>query len=305
MTTWDALGLGVVTVDDLLYVDDFPTPNSKLEICSEQRQGGGLTATAVVAAARSGARTAFLGILGDDDLSCFAVAELEREGVDCSTVSRRAGARPVHARIIVEMGNGRRTILFTREGAVYPTADEIDVTLSRGCRILLVDPVPGDAAVHAVARARAAGIAVVADVENVAPPSAQFLLQKADHLIIGWEAGRRATGLESPAEIAAALSGPGRACSAVTAGEAGCWYSERGGPVRHIPALKVVAADTTGCGDVFHGAYAAALARDESVGQAIRVANATAGLKATQPGGRAGIPDRATVDRVLSESSQA
>jgi sugar/nucleoside kinase (ribokinase family) len=101
------------------------------------------------------------------------------------------------------MGNGRRTILFTREGAVYPSADEIDVTLSRGCRILLVDPVPGDAAVHAAARARAAGIAVVADVENVAPPASQFLLQKADHLIIGWEAGRRATGLESPAEIAA------------------------------------------------------------------------------------------------------
>jgi sulfofructose kinase len=73
----------------------------------------------------------------------------------------------------------------------------------------------------------------------------------------------------------------------------------------HIPALKVVAADTTGCGDVFHGAYAAALARDEPVGQAIRVANATAGLKATRPGGRAGIPDRATVDRVLSELSQA
>ena len=211
----------------------------------------------------------------------------------------------MHSRIIVEMGNGRRTILFTREGTVYPSADEIDVTLARGCRILLVDPVPGDAAMHGAARAHAAGIVVVADVENVAPPAAQFLLQNADHLIIGWEAGRHATGLESPAEITAALSGLGRACSAVTAGEAGCWYSERGGPVMHIPALKVKTADTTGCGDVFHGAYAAALARDEPVGQAIRVANATAGLKATQPGGRAGIPDRATVDRVLSEVSQA
>jgi ribokinase len=305
MTAWDVLGLGVVTVDDLLYVDDFPDPNSKMEIRSEQRQGGGLTATAVVAAARSGARTAFLGVLGDDDLSCFAVAELEREGVDCSTISRCSGARPVHARIIVEMGNGRRTILFTREGAVYPSADEIDVALSRGFRILLVDPVPGDAAVHAATRAHAAGIVVVADVENVAPPSAQFLLEKADHLIIGVEAGRRATGFESPAEITVALSGRGRACSAVTAGEAGCWYSERGGRVMHVPALKVVAVDTTGCGDVFHGAYAAALARGEPAGQAIRVANAAAGLKATRPGGRAGIPDRAAVDCVLSELARA
>jgi sulfofructose kinase len=59
--------------------------------------------------------------------------------------------------------------------------------------------------------------------------------------------------------------------------------------------------DTTGCGDVFHGAYAACIARGERVDMAIQVASAAAGLKATQPGGRRGIPDRAAVDRFLAE----
>lgn len=302
MTRWDVLGLGVITVDDLLYVDGFPAPDSKQEIRGESRQGGGLTATALVAAARNGARAAFLGVLGDDELSCFAIASLEREGIDCSPVVRSAGARPVHSRIIVETGSGRRTILYTREGATYPPVDEVETALSQGARILLVDPLPGDAVVHAVNCAQAAGIAVVADVENIAPTAAQFLIERADHLIMGVEAGRRATGLRAPGDIAAALGGPQRACSAITAGEEGSWFSERGGLVEHIPALKVDPVDTTGCGDVFHGAYAAALARGDTVRCAIRVATVAAGLKATQPGGRAGIPDRATTERVLLES---
>jgi sulfofructose kinase len=57
--------------------------------------------------------------------------------------------------------------------------------------------------------------------------------------------------------------------------------------------------DTTGCGDVFHGAYAACIAQGESVDTTVRIATAAAGIKATQPGGRAGIPDRAAIDRFL------
>ena len=57
---------------------------------------------------------------------------------------------------------------------------------------------------------------------------------------------------------------------------------------------------TTGCGDVFHGAYAACIARDLDVAESIRFASATAALKAMQPGGRAGIPDRVTVEKFLA-----
>ena len=76
---------------------------------------------------------------------------------------------------------------------------------------------------------------------------------------------------------------------------------ETGAAVRHQPACRVQVVDTTGCGDVFHGAYAAALARGHRLSRAIRMATAAAGFKATQPGGRRGIPDWAAVECIIQE----
>jgi sulfofructose kinase len=83
----------------------------------------------------------------------------------------------------------------------------------------------------------------------------------------------------------------------VTCGSDGCWSVSAGaeaGP-RHHPAFAVEAMDTTGCGDVFHGAYAAALARGDSLEERIRFAAGAAALKATQPG----IPRGAEVEQFI------
>ena len=95
------------------------------------------------------------------------------------------------------------------------------------------------------------------------------------------------------------LATPQSAAGVVTAGANGCWYSEHGGEVHHVPAYQVNVVDTTGCGDVFHGSYAAALARGESASRAVHVASASAAIKATLPGGRQGIPGLAAVEAFL------
>ena len=69
--TFDIVGLGCAAVDDLLYVPAYPPADAKVQIRRRERQGGGLTATALVAAARLGTRCAYAGVLGDDDLSEF------------------------------------------------------------------------------------------------------------------------------------------------------------------------------------------------------------------------------------------
>jgi sulfofructose kinase len=297
---WDILGLGVVAVDDLLYVDRFPRANTKQRILSNTRQGGGLTATALVAASRLGACTAFLAVLGDDDLSSFTLAELEREGVDCGLILRWAEARPVHAVIIVDRSTGERTILYTTEGTAEVAPEEITADLIARCRVLFLDFTVGEGGLRALDLAHRQGIPVVADIEQESAPSMTELIPQVDHLIVDVEMAGRVTGESQPERMVRGLVRPDRACCVVTAGERGCWYSERGGPVRHFPAYKVDVVDTTGCGDVFHGAYAACIARGEPVARAIRVATATAGLKATQPGGRSGIPTRAVVETYLS-----
>jgi sugar/nucleoside kinase (ribokinase family) len=71
-----------------------------------------------------------------------------------------------------------------------------------------------------------------------------------------------------------------------------CWFAERSGAARFQAAFPVAVLDSTGCGDVFHGAYAAAIARGEPRPYAIETASAAVAIKATRPGGRAGIPSR-------------
>ncbi len=154
--------------------------------------------------------------------------------------------------------------------------------------------------VRAVELAHRRGIPVVADFERAADPLIAALLPQVDHLIVGIRFAREVTGAVEPEAMVAALAAPGRACTAVTAGESGCWYQASGGQVAHVAAFTVPVVDTTGCGDVFHGAYAALIARGEPAGKAIRAASAAAALKAAHRGGRSGAPTLAAVGRFLA-----
>ncbi|MCS7261698.1 MAG: PfkB family carbohydrate kinase [Anaerolineae bacterium] len=300
---WDVLGLGVAAVDDLFYVERFPRPNTKTPIQAQERQGGGLTGTALVAAARLGVRAAYLGILGDDPLSRFALESLESEGVDCTPVLRHPDARPVYAVVIVDRSSGERTIFYTTAGYMPVPSERIEAQLIQRCRVLFVDYTAGEGGLYATMLAHRFGIPVVADIEREQAPAVAELISQVDHLIVDVEIAARLSGETQPPSMVRALARRERACCVVTAGEKGCWYAEWGGEVHHFPAYRVEVVDTTGCGDVFHGAYAACIARGEPVARAIQVASATAALKATQPGGRSGIPTWSVVEAFLNTAA--
>ena len=287
---WDIFGIGTAAVDDLVYVEHFPTADTKQPAQSIQRHGGGQTATALVAAARQGARTAFCCRLGADELSRFTVQTLEAEGVDCSPVIACPACGPVHSVIIVDSGTGSRTILYDSSAAREPNPDEIDPAWIAASRLVFFDQNAPRAGLHAARLARTLGIPVAADLEKRNLPEMDAILAHIDHLIVSQDFARALTGLVDPAQAARALAVPPRAATVVTCGGQGCWYAEGSGEPRHFPAYSVPVVDTTGCGDVFHGAYAAAITRGEPIPRAIQTASATAALKAMKPGGRAGIP---------------
>jgi sulfofructose kinase len=158
-------------------------------------------------------------------------------------------------------------------------------------------------ALHALRLAQRLGIPVVADLERTTPPEVLVLAREVDHLIVGAEFARQVTGERDPAMAVRGLYSPAHQACVVTGGDQGCWYMTRAsaGTVYHRPACRVPVIDTTGCGDVFHGAYAACIAAGEGIERAVAVATAAAALKATQPGGRRGIPDRPTVEKFLQQ----
>ena len=124
-------------------------------------------------------------------------------------------------------------------------------------------------------------------------------MDRTDHLIVGQALAAQVTGYSDPARACEALWREDRVAAIVTAGNRGSWYRTAGQPVRHQPIFPVEVVDTTGCGDVFHGAYALQLARGASISECVRYAAAVAALKATRPGGRTGIPTHEQVMALL------
>jgi sulfofructose kinase len=157
--------------------------------------------------------------------------------------------------------------------------------------------------VEALGAARRLGIPGIVDVDRPidADPGTETgrILDAATHLVYSRDALLGTTGeVDVPTALATAAARHPGAWTAVTDGERGVAWLD-GDDVRHAPAFRVRAVDTLGAGDVFHGAFALALAEGRTERAAIRFASAAAAAKCTLPGGRAGIPDRAMVDELL------
>ncbi len=287
----DILGLGCAAVDDILYVPAYPPADGKVEVRARERHCGGLCATALVAAARLGATCAFAGALGDDDGSRFVLDTFRRERVDTQHAVRRRAAGPVRSVIVVDERRRTRTIFYHLPAALGADAKLPAKKVILETRVLLVDRFGIPGMIRASRIARAAGIPVVADFESFRLRRFGELLALADHLIVSENFARQFTGASTPAAAAEKLWRKDRAVVVITCGARGCWFLDAStARPQRLPAYRVQAVDTTGCGDVFHGAYAAALARGMPLVERLRLASATAALKATQRGGQTGIP---------------
>jgi len=303
----EILGLGCAAVDDILFLPRYPEADAKVEVRERQRHCGGLTATALVAAARLGARCAFAGRLGTDEGSSFVLETFRREGIDVKHAVRAHRAGPVRSVILVDQKRKTRNIFYDTTLAIHAGADRHQPPARLLCstRVLLVDRFGIPGMIRAARLARAKGIPVVADFESFLLPRFGELLGLTDHLIVSREFARNYTGASSPVVGAGKLWRADRAAVVITGGADGCWYRQAGDvQVRHLPAFRVKAVDTTGCGDVFHGAYAVALLKPGTLAERLRFASAAAALKAMQPGGQAGIPTRAAVEAFLRARSR-
>lgn len=288
---WDIIGFGNIAVDDLLFVQSFPQANTKTEAAARLRQGGGLAGTAMVAASRLGAHTAYCGVLGDDELSEFIIQEFEKEGVSTELCFTKRNARPIYSTIIIDQSNGSRTVFYITDGFQAPAIKDITMELISQCKLVFLDSYLLEIVPHLLMVAHQNDIPVIADIETDEITQIPNTLDQIDYLIFSKDLAEKITMKTNVKGILTALQSSTRRCSVITAGREGCWYLEKGKPVYYQPAYQVNEVDTTGCGDVFHGAFAAALIRNENISNCVIQASAAAAIKATQEGGRKGIPD--------------
>lgn len=295
--TIEVVGLGQCSLDLLGQLDCYPGLDQKAELSSLIMQGGGPVATALVTLSRLGVPVAMAGAVGDDDYGRKICDGLLAERIDCTHLRVVPGHTSQVAFIAVD-GQGHRNIFWHRGNAVPDVSESLECLLARDLRVLHLDGLHLEAALHAAEIARRRNTVTVLDAGTLRP-GLERLLPLVDHLVVSEHFARQATGHQDVRKALKPLCEHGAAVVTVTRGLSGSLSMSRDGAVFHQPAFTVDAVDTTGCGDVFHGGYIYGLLQRWDLPRTLRFAAACAALKTRALGGRTAIPGLSEVEAFL------
>jgi sugar/nucleoside kinase (ribokinase family) len=202
-----------------------------------------------------------------------------------------------HAAILVEASTGDRTVLWQRDAALSLTPGDIPADLFTGARLLHVDAVDEDASLAAARAARAAGLHVTTDVDQVTRRTAD-LIAAATLPILAEHVPATLTGETNPERALRALRQRHDGMLCITLGSRGAMLLD-GDRLHHVPAINVDAIDTTGAGDVFRGALIYSLLRGDGPEMMLRTANAAAAIACTREGAIGGVPTLGDVEKMI------
>ena len=294
--------VGKSTLDQIWPVTEMPAGGGKFQATGYLVLGGGMAATAAVAVARLGGQASYCGRAGNDGAGHVMRKELADYGVDVSQFRLFAGARSSVSAVIVDQNGERMIVNFS--GADLPNeADwlQLDRVVNAGAVLGDVRWMEGARVMYAAARSH--HIPTVLDGEAANNEIFRTLLPLVDHAIFSLQGLRSFSGgrIVDHTESLQSVRLLGCRVAAVTLGAQGVLWLDNDG-VHHLPAFSSSVIDTTGAGDVFHGAYALAIAEGMSVPQAMRFSSVVAALKCAHHGGRAGIPSRTEVDQFIKQS---
>ena len=306
---FDVVGLGENSVDVLAVVSHFPVPNEKLEMQDLTTRVGGQVATALVACARLGHRTRYVGSFGNDAHAKLVNAALKGEGVDLS-VCRVVPAPNRTALIVVDSDTGTRTVMWRRAAALDWPAMAVPDAVVSGARVLLVDATDPMAAATAAIQAGAARVPVVLDVDTVVE-GLERLLPLVDVIVAPDGLAEEMTGERSrPDAMRILFDAYCPALLIITLGANGAvaWDGTR---QFQSPGFEVPVVDTTGAGDAFRGGFISAWVeegrggRRPDVRKLLEAANAVAALNCLALGAQGGLPTRAELNAFVTDRPRA
>lgn len=287
------VGLGMACLDIVVRMRDMPTWERGTRLEAVTIDGGGPVATGVVAVQRLGVPAGFIGTCGSDRLGDIKMQTLIEQGLDVSHVVRRLGPEDQTVLVSVHAETGERVFSGYGQWARTPLAvEEIDRDYITAAEYLHLDGTHADAALQAARWMHEAGKTVVLDGSSTREPvrpGMRALVEECDILIAGSGFGPSLTGLADIWEIGEAILRMGPKVVVQTEGKAGA-YTVTATERFHTPSFDVEVVDTTGAGDVFHGAYIVGLLQGWDLRQTAWFATAVSALKLRKLGGRAGIP---------------
>ncbi len=309
MANLDIVGLGLATLDVLMRMGDMPTWDAPQAMSDFGLDGGGPVGTACVAASRLGARVGFIGTVGNDLVGELKTRFLADYGVDLSHLVPVDSPERQVVGVYVHAQSGERlfSVLAGLHTTPLPVA-ALDRAYITSARFLHLDGFYHDCALQAAQWMHETGGRVCIDCRRTGdltvPAPTLELLRHVDILVCGNGFCRALTGEAGIERAGPAALAYGPQVVVETHGEAGS-FTFTGDEAFHTPACAVEVLDTTGAGDVFHGAYLVGQLHGWDLRQTAQFAAAASALKCTKLGGRRGIPTYAETIRFLEERGVA
>jgi sulfofructose kinase len=288
----DVLCVGATSYDLVFWVDHPPGPDEKTVASAFARCGGGPAANASVMVARMGLKSAFAGYLGTDLFGQMHLEELTSAGVDTGLVVRGGYMTPLSS-VWVSVSGERSLVNYRDAHSILPTKG-IDLSEIHP-KVILLDGHEPDLSLSLLRDAKKKGITTVLDAGSWNQGTSQ-LFDKVDCLACSERFAREATGTSSEEAMDCFVS-PSQSV-VITLGKNGLLW-KHAGEKGQIPAFSIDVKDTTGAGDVFHGALAGCLAMGRGWMESLTYSSAAAALCCTKLGARTGIPEGAEVEKFL------
>jgi sulfofructose kinase len=293
----DLVGVGLNATDTVIPLSKYPPRGSKVEYRNATVLPGGQVASTVVACQQWGMRTRYVGKLGDDDAANLHRKAFAKAGVETQLITVAGGSSP-QSLILVDDG-GERTVLCRRDERLSLQPNELEREWVVNARALHLDGYDTAAAIVAARWARAAGVPVIADLDEIYP-RVEELLENVDYLIVSRDFPSR---LMREADLEEALlqmqSRYGCLLAAATLGEEGV-LAWNGKQFHHTPAYCVPVVDTTGAGDIFHAGFIYGLLQGWTLERQLDFACAAAALNCMAVGARGGIQSVETIENLMA-----
>jgi sulfofructose kinase len=285
---YDCVGLGVNAIDYLSILDPYPDLDDKVDVIRSSVQGGGPVPTAMATLAKLGAKVCYIGKVGDDPEGEFVKSRLEKEGVDTQYLIVDKKIKTSKAFIWVDKKSGMRTVALDWDRKNIIKRDELGFMNSISTKFLHIDGREPQINIFLAKWAKKQDGEVCLDVGSLRK-DVEKVFPYIDHLIVSKRFACGFIKTYNPLMACRELSKKGFKTVVVTIGEDGC-ICGAGNMIFHSPGFKVKVVDTTGAGDVFHGAFIYGLLKKWSLKKIAGFANACAAMKCRRLGGRAGIP---------------
>ena len=288
---FDVIGLGCATFDFLGIIPEMPQFDDEIKMSRTSQQGGGEVATALVALAKLGSSVGFIGKIGDDLIGECIQQDFNNYNIDISNLVVQNSASSPVSMVLISQLTGERAILGCQHSMSDLLPSDIDTDIIKRSRYLHLDGYWRQSAIAAAKFARDSGVKVVLDADVLSYDSeVSKLIELTDIVIASKNFSRLFSNTDDVQKSLEVISSFGPSIVGITLGSEGSFFCNQEGTF-YTPSFQVEVVDTTGAGDVFHGAFIRGLLEGWELCKVAEFASAVAAIKCTKLGGREGIPD--------------